>query len=136
VSLGVLMPIVAASGGNAGSQALAVAVRALATREINASNIVRIVAREVRVGLFNGLVVGLLLAVATGLWFQDLPLAGVIGAAVVINLLAAALSGALVPLTLDRLGRDPAVSSPVFVTTVTDVVGFFSFLGLAALILL
>ncbi len=136
VALAVLMPIVASIGGNAGAQALAVAVRALATREINASNIVRIIAREVRVGLLNGLVVGLLLAAATGLWFRDLGLAGVIGAAVVINMAAAALSGALVPLTLDRLGRDPAVSSPVFVTTVTDVVGFFSFLGLAGLILL
>lgn len=136
VALAVLMPIVASVGGNAGAQALAVAVRALATREINASNIVRIVAREVRVGLLNGLVVGLLLAAATGVWFRDPALAAVIGTAVIINLLAAALSGAMVPLTLDRMGRDPAVSSPVFVTTVTDVVGFFSFLGLAALILL
>ena len=136
VALAVLMPIVASMGGNAGTQALAVAVRSLATREVNASNVGRIILRELGVGLANGTGIAALLAVAAWVWQQDLRLSGVIAAAVIINLCAAALAGALVPLALDRLGRDPAVSSPVFVTWVTDTVGFFSFLGLAAVVLM
>ena len=136
VSLAVLMPIVASMGGNAGTQTLTVAVRALAVRELNAANAVRIVWRELTVGVMNGLGFGLLMGLVTLFWFHQPLLGVVIGLAMILNLLAAALAGILVPLTLNRLGYDPAVSSSVFVTTVTDVVGFFSFLGLATLILL
>ncbi|MFN3228909.1 MAG: magnesium transporter [Asticcacaulis sp.] len=136
VALAVLMPIVASMGGNAGTQALTVSVRALATRELTAANALRTVWREIRVGLLNGAVFALLLSGVTYFWFKSAGLALVIAAAVLLNLTAAALAGTLVPLGLSRVGRDPAVSSPVFVTTVTDVVGFFTFLGLAALILM
>jgi len=136
VSLAVLMPIVASMGGNAGTQTLAVAVRSLATRELNAVNATRIIAREVMVGGMNGIVFALIMAGVAYVWFHQPMLSLVIGLAMVVNLLAAAMAGILVPLTLNRLGYDPAVSSSVFVTTVTDVVGFFTFLGLAALILL
>jgi len=136
VALAVLMPIVASIGGNAGTQALAVAVRSLATREVNASNVMRIVVRELAVGFANGLAIAGLLGVAAYVWQRDIGLSLVIAAAVVINLCAAALAGTLVPLTLNKLERDPAVASPVFVTWVTDTVGFFSFLGLAALVLM
>ncbi len=136
VALAVLMPIVASMGGNAGTQALTVSVRSLATRELTAANALRTVWREIRVGLLNGAVFALLLSLVTYFWFKSAGLALVIAAAVLLNLTAAALAGTLVPLGLSRVGRDPAVSSPVFVTTVTDVVGFFTFLGLAALILM
>ncbi|MDO1560299.1 magnesium transporter [Brevundimonas sp. 2R-24] len=136
VALAVLMPIVASIGGNAGTQALAVAVRALSNRELNASNTLRVVSRELMVGLLNGVGVALLLGGATWLWFREPALSLTIGLAVIINLMAAALAGTLAPLLLDRMGRDPAVSSPVFVTWATDTIGFFSFLALAGLILL
>jgi len=119
-------------GGNAGTQTMTVAVRALATRNLTPANTARVVVREVAVGFINGLAFATLMAIIAVLWFGTLGLGLVIGAAMVINLLAAALAGILIPLTLDRKGYDPAVSSSVFVTTVTDVVGFFSFLGLAA----
>ncbi len=135
VALAVLMPVVASIGGNAGTQALAVAVRALATREVNASNVFRVVIREVIVGAANGLVLAAILATVAWFWFHQAGLSLVIAMAVSINLIAAALAGTLMPLTLDKLGRDPAVASPVFVTWVTDTTGFLSFLGLAALIL-
>lgn len=136
VALAVLMPVVASIGGNAGTQALTVSVRALAMRELSAANAWRILRREVAVGLLNGAAVALLLAGVTWLWQRDVMLSVVIGSAVVINLFAAALAGTLAPLALDRLGRDPAVASPVFVSWVTDTIGFLAFLGLAALILL
>ena len=137
VALAVLMPIVASIGGNAGTQALTVTVRALALRELNASNAFRLVRREVKVAFINGCVLAVLTGVAASLWFHDDPGIGpVIALAMVINLLAAGLAGALVPLTLSRAGQDPAVSSGVFVTAVTDIVGFFVFLGLATVILL
>lgn len=136
VALAVLMPVVASIGGNAGTQALTVSVRALAMREVSAANGWRILRREVAVGLANGAAIALLLAGVTWLWFRDPTLSLVIGLAVVINLCAAALAGTLAPLALEQLGRDPAVSSPVFVSWVTDTVGFLAFLGLAALILL
>jgi magnesium transporter len=136
VSLAVLMPIVASMGGNAGTQTLAVAVRALATRELTAANALRIVGREATVGVINGGTFALIMAAVAFFWFHQPLLSLVIGLAMVVNLIAASLAGILVPLTLNRLGYDPAVSSSVFVTTVTDVVGFFTFLGLAALILL
>jgi magnesium transporter len=133
VALAVLMPIVASMGGNAGTQTMTVAVRALATRELNPSNVVRVVVRETAVGLINGMAFALIMALVVFLWFGTEQLGLVIGAAMIVNMLAAALAGIFIPLGLDRLGFDPAVASTVFVTTVTDVVGFFSFLGLATL---
>ena len=135
VALAVLMPVVASIGGNAGTQALAVAVRTLATREVNRSNVLRIVWREIRVGMMNGAAIGLALGSVAWLWKGDQGLSLVIGLAVLINLCAAALAGTLMPLLLDKFGRDPAVASPVLVTWITDTVGFLSFLGLAAVIL-
>jgi len=136
VTLAILMPIVASVGGNAGTQALAVAVRALASRELSAANSLRIVSREMAVGFMNGSVVGVIMSVATWFFFHDLRLSITIGLALIINLFVAAAAGVLAPLTLERFGRDPAVSSSVFVTFVTDLMGFLSFLGLASLILL
>jgi magnesium transporter len=133
VALAVLMPIVASMGGNAGTQTMTVAVRALATKELTPANVVRVVMRETAVGLINGFAFALIIAVIAIAWFGTDRLGLVIGTAMVINLLAAALAGIFIPLTLNRLGFDPAVASTVFVTTVTDVVGFFSFLGLASL---
>lgn len=136
VSLAILMPIVASMGGNAGTQTLTVVVRALATKELNRTNAMRVMNREMLIGALNGLGFALLAAAITWVWFADLALAGVIAAAMMINLVAAAAAGILVPLGLSRTGVDPAVSSPVFVTTVTDVVGFVSFLGLATWLLI
>ncbi len=131
VALAVLMPIVAGMGGNAGSQTMTVTVRALATRDLDIHNAWRIVRREAGVGLLNGLLFGVLIGVVAGAWFQDYNIGGIIAAAMLINMIAAALAGIMIPLLLDRFGADPAVSSAVFVTTVTDVTGFFAFLGLA-----
>jgi magnesium transporter len=137
--LAVLMPIVAGMGGNAGTQTLAVAVRAIATNQLTASNTLRAFGRELTIALANGLSLGLLIGSGVALVFGVLDpqphgflLGAVIGTAMVINNLAAGLGGILVPVTLERLRIDPAVSSAVFVTTITDVTGFFSFLGLAA----
>lgn len=131
--LAVLMPIVSGMGGNAGTQTLAVVVRAIATNELTSSNTVRMVLRELRIAMANGLSLGLMIGTGTTLLFGNPHLGAVIGAAMVINNLVAGLAGILVPVTLDRLRVDPAVSSAVFVTTATDVMGFFSFLGLAVL---
>ncbi|WP_295704814.1 magnesium transporter [uncultured Brevundimonas sp.] len=136
VALAVLMPIVSALGGNAGTQALTVTVRALATRELNASNAVRTFWRELLVGCANGLVLAPLIGVAAGLWAGDWRMGAVIGAAMVLNLLVAATVGVLTPLTLSKLKFDPAVSSAVFVTATTDFFGFLIFLGLATVVLL
>jgi magnesium transporter len=133
VALAVLMPIVASMGGNAGTQTMTVAVRALATGDLGAINTARVVLRETAAGLVNGLAFAVIMGLITFLWFGSNKLGGVIAAAMVINLLAAALAGIFIPLGLERLGFDPAVSSTVFVTTVTDVVGFFAFLGLASI---
>ena len=136
VALAVLMPIVASMGGNAGTQTMTVAVRALATRELGDVNASRVILREVSVGLLNGLLFALILAVLTVLWFGSGHLGLVIGAAMIFNHVAAALAGILIPLALQRFDYDPAVASSVFVTTITDVVGFFAFLGLATVWLL
>lgn len=136
VALAVLMPIVASMGGNAGTQSLAVAVRAIASRDLTSANARRVIIREMLTGTFNGIIFALVMGVVAGLWFQNWALAGVIAIAMVINLACAGLAGILVPMGLKRFGADPAVSSSVFVTTVTDVVGFFAFLGLAAMVLL
>ena len=130
--LAVLMPIVAGMGGNAGTQTLAVAVRALATNQLTESNTLRAFARELKIALANGLALGLLIGTGAAIIFHYPLLGLVMGTAMVINNLAAGLGGILVPVTLDRFRVDPAVSSAVFVTTITDVTGFFSFLGLAA----
>ncbi len=132
--LAVLMPIVAGMGGNAGTQTLAVAVRALATNQLTESNTLRAFGRELTIALANGLSLGLLIGTGVALVFGNPLLGAVMGAAMIINNLAAGLGGILVPVTLDRMRIDPAVSSAVFVTTITDVTGFFSFLGLASLV--
>jgi magnesium transporter len=138
VALAILMPIVSAIGGNAGTQALTVTVRALATRELNSSNAPRTFWRELAVGLANGLVLAPLIGIATALWFrdEDWRIGLVIAAAMVLNLLVAATVGVLTPLTLSKLKFDPAVSSAVFVTATTDFFGFLIFLGLATIVLL
>lgn len=136
VALAILMPIVASMGGNGGTQTLTIVVRALATKELNRANLWRVVNRELLVGALNGVAFALLAGAITWVWFRDWALALVIALAMTINLVAAAVAGILVPVGLKRWNIDPAVSSPVFVTTVTDVVGFLSFLGLATWILL
>ena len=136
VALAVLMPIVAGMGGNAGTQVLALMIRGLALGQIGRSNARVLLWKEVRVALINGLVLGTLLGIIVFVWYRDLPLSLVIATALTINLCSAALGGVLVPLTLKRMGFDPALAGGVILTTVTDVMGFFSFLGLATLILL
>lgn len=136
IALAVLMPIVSAIGGNAGTQSLTVTVRALATRELNRSNSVRTFWREIAVGLANGLVLSPLIGVAAALWSGDWRIGAVIATAMVLNLIVAATVGVLTPLTLSRLKFDPAVSSAVFVTATTDFFGFLIFLGLATVVLL
>src|SRR6516162_4908421 len=133
VALAVLAPIVASQGGNATTQTMTVAVRALARHELSSANATRIILREVLVALVNGLAFAIITGVAAAAWFKIPDLGVVIGLAMICNLLAGALGGILVPLALHRFHADPAISSGVFVTTVTDVVGFFSFLGIATL---
>jgi magnesium transporter len=133
VALAVLAPIVASQGGNAATQTMTIVVRALATRELGPHNAWRVVTREVLVGLVNGVAFAIITGLAAAAWFKMPSLGFVIGLAMVCNLVAAALGGILVPLFLHRFRADPAVSSGVFVTTITDVVGFFSFLGIATL---
>jgi magnesium transporter len=136
VALAVLMPIVASMGGNAGTQALTVAVRAIATRDLTGANVWRVIRREVLVGLVNGLIFAVLMGIVGVIWFGSLALGLVIATAMVINLVVAGLAGIGVPVVLERVGVDPALASGAFVTTVTDIVGFFAFLGLAATFLL
>jgi magnesium transporter len=136
VALAVLMPIVASMGGNAGTQSLTVAVRALATKDLTGSNVWRVIRREVLVGAINGLAFAVIMGVVGYIWFGSLALGGVIAAAMVINLIVAGLAGTGIPIVLEKLGVDPALASGAFVTTVTDVVGFFAFLGLAVVVLL
>ena len=131
VALAALSPMVASIGGNAGTQTMAVAVRALATNQLTRTNTTRILLREFRVALLNGATVAVLIGVATALVFANPLLGVVIGTAVVVNIITAGLAGVVVPVTLDRLGQDPAVASSVFVTMITDSMGFFAFLGLA-----
>ncbi|MEA2895205.1 MAG: magnesium transporter [Bradyrhizobium sp.] len=133
VALAVLAPIVASQGGNAATQTMTVAVRALATRELGSNNAFRVVMREGLVGLVNGLAFAIITGVAAVVWFKIPGLGVVIGLAMLCNLVAGALGGILIPMVLERVRADPAVASGTFVTTVTDVVGFFSFLGIATL---
>jgi magnesium transporter len=131
VALAVLMPIVASMGGNAGTQAMTVTVRAIATRELGIHNARRVLVREILVGFFNGIVIALVVGGGAALWFWSPELGAIIATALVVNMLVAGTFGVVIPLTLERLGADPAVASAVFLTTMTDVVGFFVFLGLA-----
>ncbi|MBO6776291.1 MAG: magnesium transporter [Marinibacterium sp.] len=136
VALAVLMPIVASMGGNAGTQSLTVAVRSLATRDLTAANVWRVIRREALVGLMNGLAFAAVMGVVAFFWFGIAGLGVVIGVAMIVNLVVAALAGTVIPVVLNRAGVDPALASGTFVTTVTDVVGFFAFLGLAGMLLL
>ncbi len=136
VALAVLMPIVASMGGNAGTQSLTVMVRQLALQEINWHEAKAAIVREVVVSLLNGLIFAVVMGLIAYIWFHDYKLGIVIGAAMIINLFCAGLFGATIPLMLKKMGIDPAVASSVLLTTVTDIVGFFAFLGLAKVILL
>jgi magnesium transporter len=133
VALAALMPMVASMGGNAGTQTMTVTVRALAMRELDSFKLRRLVSREILVGFLNGAIFAVLLGVLTIVRFGNPGLGIVIGLAMITNMIAAGTAGVLIPLTLDRLKIDPAVASSTFVTTITDVVGFFAFLGLAGL---
>jgi len=136
VALAILMPIVASMGGNAGTQTLTVAVRALALREITRANALRVIGKEFVVGAINGLIFAVIIGTIASYWFE-MPLLGfVIAAAMILNLVIACLSGILIPLILDKTGVDPAIASTVLLTTITDIFGFFTFLGLGTIYLL
>jgi len=136
VALAVLMPIVASMGGNAGTQSLTVAVRAIATKDLTGANVWRVIRREVLVGAINGMVFAFVMGIVGVIWFGSQTLGYVIAIAMIINLVVAGLAGTGVPVILEKIGVDPALASGAFVTTVTDVVGFFAFLGLAGVFLL
>ena len=136
VALAVLMPIVASMGGNAGTQSLTVAVRAIATKDLTGANVWRVIRREVLVGLVNGLIFAVVMGIVGIVWFGSPALGYVIAAAMVVNMVVAGFAGTVIPVVLERVGVDPALASGAFVTTVTDIVGFFAFLGLAAMVLL
>jgi magnesium transporter len=130
--LAVLMPIVAGMGGNAGGQALAVTIRALATKDISSANSLRAIAKESAVGILNGILFALIIGSVVFLWFHNARLGAIIATAMTLNLVAAGFAGAAIPILMTRLGHDPAPSAVVFLTTVTDIVGFLAFLGLAS----
>ena len=136
VALAVLMPIVASMGGNAGTQTLTVSVRALAVKELTPSNAVKIVLKETFIGGINGIIFAIIISLVSMYWFQDGLLGFIIGLAMVLNLILAGFAGTIIPLTLNRLNIDPALASGVILTTITDVFGFLSFLGLATIFLL
>ncbi|WP_169568564.1 magnesium transporter [Sneathiella limimaris] len=136
IALAVLMPIVASMGGNAGTQTLTVAVRAIATKELTVSNMHRILGKEALVAFLNGCVFAVLIGLTSWFWFSDYTIGWVIAVAMVVNMLVAGISGMAIPITLDRYNIDPAVASSVFVTTITDVIGFVAFLGIASLVLI
>ncbi len=136
VALAVLMPIVASMGGNAGTQTLTIAVRALATNDLSKTNMMRMIGKETLIGMLNGIAFAVIVGVITLFWFQTPLLAGVIAAAMIVNLIVAGLFGIAIPIILNNMKIDPALASTVFLTTVTDVVGFFAFLGLAAIVLI
>ncbi len=136
VALAILMPIVASMGGNAGTQTLTVAVRALAIKELTASNALKIIIKETFIGGINGIIFALIISLVSMYWFQDFMLGIIIGLAMVLNLIVAGFAGTIIPLSLVRLKIDPALASGVILTTITDVFGFLSFLGLATLFLI
>ena len=136
VALAVLMPIVASMGGNAGTQTLTVSVRALATKELTSSNALKIIIKETFVGGINGIIFAFIIGLLSSYWFSDTLLGMVIALAMILNLLIAGMSGILIPLTLKNFNIDPALASGVILTTITDVFGFLSFLGLATILLI
>jgi len=136
VALAFLMPIVASMGGNAGMQTLAVTIRAIATKELSSSNINKIISKEFFIGVLNGIIFAIITAVIIQLWFKQIDLSIIIAASMVLNMIVAGLFGILIPVTLKRMNIDPALASSVFVTTVTDVIGFLSFLGIGSLVFL
>ncbi len=136
VALAILMPIVASMGGNAGTQTMTVTVRAIATRDLTSSNVRRVILREFLIAFLNGIIIAVIIGVLSWLWFQNAALGGVMAVAMVVNMIIAGLAGILVPVVLDKMEIDPALASSIFVTTITDVIGFLAFLGLAAVVLL
>tara|TARA_B100000780_G_scaffold273698_1_gene237620 strand:- start:842 stop:2218 length:1377 start_codon:yes stop_codon:yes gene_type:complete len=136
VALAFLMPIVASMGGNAGMQTLAVTIRAIATKELSSSNINKIVLKEFFIGVLNGIIFAIITGAVVQLWFKQLDLSIIIAASMVLNMIVAGLFGILIPVTLKKMNIDPALASSVFVTTVTDVIGFLSFLGIGSLVFL
>ena len=132
VALAFLMPIVASMGGNAGMQTLAVTIRALATKELSSSNFASIVSKEFAIGILNGVIFALITGVLVQLWFKEINLTILIAVSMVLNMMVAGLFGILVPVSLKKFNIDPAIASSVFVTTITDVIGFLSFLGIGA----
>ena len=136
VALAVLMPIVASMGGNAGTQTMTVAVRAIATKELSSTNAFRVTLRELMAASLNGFALAVFSALVAYLWFGGAELALIFGTAMIVNIFVAGFSGMAIPMALHKLEIDPAIASSVFVTTITDVVGFFAFLGLAAFFLL
>ena len=136
VALAFLMPIVASMGGNAGMQTLAVTIRAIATKELSSSNINKIVGKEFLIGVLNGIIFAIITAIVVQLWFKQIDLSIIIAASMVLNMIVAGLFGILIPVTLKKMKIDPALASSVFVTTVTDVIGFLSFLGIGSLVFL
>jgi magnesium transporter len=133
VALAILMPVVTALGGNAGIQAMTVMVRAISQKQVSRRNALRVVWRELLVAAMNGAAVAVSVGVVATVWFTNAELGVVIAAAIVFNIVCAGFFGATLPMLLDRMGIDPAVASSVFLTTLTDVIGFFAFLGLASL---
>jgi len=133
VALAFLMPIVASMGGNAGMQTLAVTIRAIATKELSKSNFNRVVRKEFLIGILNGIIFAIITAVIVQFWFKDINLSILIGISMILNMIVAGLFGILVPVSLKKLNIDPALASSVFVTTITDVIGFLSFLGLGSI---
>jgi len=136
VALAFLMPIVASMGGNAGMQTLAVTIRAIATRELSSSNINKIIIKEFFIGVLNGIIFAIITGIVVQLWFKQIDLSIIIAASMVLNMIVAGLFGILIPVTLKKMNIDPALASSVFVTTVTDVIGFLSFLGIGSLVFL
>ena len=132
VALAFLMPIVASMGGNAGMQTLAVTIRALATKELSSGNFTKVITKEFIIGIFNGLIFAVITAAIVQVWFKEINLSILIGISMILNMIVAGLFGILVPVSLKRFNIDPAIASSVFVTTITDVIGFLSFLGLGA----
>ena len=132
VALAFLMPIVASMGGNAGMQTLAVTIRTLATNELTKNNFVNTVSKEFIIGVLNGFIFAIISALVVQLWFKDVILSLIISISMILNMIVAGLFGILVPVALKRMKIDPAIASSVFVTTITDVLGFLSFLGIGA----
>ena len=132
VALAFLMPLVASMGGNAGMQTLAVTVRAIATKELSSENFIKIVSKEFVIGILNGIIFAIITGIVVQLWFKEINLTILIAISLILNMIVAGLFGILVPVSLKKFNIDPAIASSVFVTTITDVVGFLSFLGIGA----